>query len=429
SMAFLSATQAGILVSASAGNSGPAAATLGHVEPWTASVAATTHSRTLENITMDIGSDPTTQNIDYTPAVDGPALSSTITAEMRFSGDVNPANDMGCDPWPEGTFDGEIALIDIYDCPFAQKTGHAYVAGAVAVVIISNSETPYLMGGFDGQQIPSMSIALSHGQSAIAEMAGGTVTTTINAPVLTYNGQADVVADFSSRGPSPYEYNKPDVAAPGVSILAAVSDSDPNDPTPDFGAISGTSMAAPHNAGAAALLMERHRDWSVAEVKSALMMKAVTAGVTKEDGTTQADPFDIGAGRIQVDAADKATFVLDESATRFIAENPAIGGDLKRLNVASLTDYNCEGTCSFTRIIRSVADEPIDYVASLINGVSGTVTPSAFTLPKNGYQILNIEVDTTGLTPEEFSFGQLEIKTVEYSSTTFTESVGATIVT
>lgn len=429
SMAFLSATHAGIFVSASAGNSGPGAGTLGHVEPWTASVAATTHSRTLENTTMSIGADPTTQNIDYAPAVDGPALSSQLTAQMRFSGDVDPANDQGCDPWPLGTeFDGEIALIDIYDCPFAEKTANATAAGAVAVVIMSNSETPYLMAGFENETIPSMSIALSHANAAIAEMAGGTVTTTINEPILTYNGQEDVVAGFSSRGPSPFEYNKPDVAAPGVNILAAYSDSDTATGTaPEFGAISGTSMAAPHNAGAAALLMQLNPSWSVAEVKSALMMKAVTDGVTKEDGVTPADTFDIGAGRIQVDDAATATFVLDETASRFIAENPAIGGDLKNLNVASLTDYNCEGTCSFTRILRSTADEDVSYVASLLD-VQGTVTPSAFTLEKGKWQVLNIEVDTAGLTPDEFAFGQLEIKTVTYTAESFSQSVGATIV-
>lgn len=426
SMAFLSATHAGIFVSASAGNSGPGAGTLGHVEPWTASVAATTHNRTLENITMDIGVDPALQGIAYQPAVDGPALTSTLTADMRYSGDVDPGNEDGCNAYPNGNeFAGEIALVDIYTCPFAQKTGHAYDAGAVAVVVMSNSETPYLMGGFDGQQIPSLSIALSHAQAAITNMAGGTVSTTINEPVLTYNGQADVVADFSSRGPSPIEYNKPDVAAPGVSILAAVSDSGSG--TPDFGAISGTSMAAPHNAGAAALLMERHRDWSVAEVKSALMMKAVTNGVTKEDGVTPADWFDIGAGRIQVDEADKATFVLDESLNQFILADPANGGDPKDLNVASLTDFNCEGTCSFTRVLRSTADEDVAYEASLLD-VQGTVTPSAFTIPQNGFQVINIEVDTTGLPPQAFSFGQLEIKTVTYTAESFSQSVGATIV-
>jgi subtilisin family serine protease/subtilisin-like proprotein convertase family protein len=425
SMAFLSATHAGIFVSASAGNSGPGAGTLGHNEPWTASVAATTHNRTLENTTMDIGVDPTTQGIDYAPAVDGPALTSTLTAEMRFSGDVDGANVDGCDPYPAGSFTGEIALVDIFTCPFAQKTAMAADAGAVAVVVKSNSETPYLMGGFENETIPSMSIALSHANTAIAEMAGGTVTTTINAPVLTYNGQADVVADFSSRGPSPIEYNKPDVAAPGVSILAAVQDSGGTEP--DFGAISGTSMAAPHNAGAAALLMERHRDWSVAEVKSALMMKAVTAGVTKEDGVTPADWFDIGAGRIQVDEADKATFVLDETVNQFLLADPANGGDPKTLNVASLTDFNCEGTCSFTRIIRSVADESIAYEAS-ITGVSGTVSPSSFTLGKNDFQVLQIEVDTAGLTPEEYAFGQLVISDVPVVPVeSFSQSVGVEI--
>ena len=92
-----------------------------------------------------------------------------------------------------------------------------------------------------------------------------------------------------------------------------------------------------------------------------------------------------------------------------------------------MTDFSCEGTCSFTRVIRSVADEPITYETSF-TGVSGTVTPSTFTLNKNDFQVLQIEVDTTGLTPEEYAFGQLVISDVpEAPVDSFTQSVGVEI--
>ncbi len=417
SMAFLSATQAGIFVSASAGNSGPGAGTLGHNEPWTASVAATTHNRQFTGL-VTIGTATNLQNIDYSPG-DGPEVITTINADMRYAGDVDSNNLNGCDAWPSGNeFDGEIALVDIYECPFADKVTNASAAGAVAVVVISNAETRFLMGGLSATTIPAMTIARSKGLSAITELSGGTLATEITPASTNYNGQADVVARFSSRGPSPFEYNKPDVAAPGVAILAAYYDTGGTDP--DFATISGTSMAAPHNAGSAALLMQLNPDWSVQEVKSALMMKAVTAGVTKDDGSTQADPFDIGAGRIQVDNAAKSTLVLDETASRFMSENPATGGDLTTLNVASLTDYECEGTCTFTRTFRSVADDAINYDAALV-GVTGTVTPSNFTVPANGFQTVTVEVDATALPADQASFGQLVLSYSEPSL----DSIGA----
>jgi hypothetical protein len=76
-----------------------------------------------------------------------------------------------------------------------------------------------------------------------------------------------VVAPFSSGGPTPLSLRmKPDVTAPGVSIVSSVPRHDGL-----WAAFSGTSMAAPHVAGGAALLQQRHPTWSVAQIKSALV--------------------------------------------------------------------------------------------------------------------------------------------------------------
>ena len=81
----------------------------------------------------------------------------------------------------------------------------------------------------------------------------------------------DVIASFSSAGPTPYTLlMKPDVSAPGVGILSAVPRSQGL-----WAGYSGTSMAAPHVAGGAALLLQRHPSWTPAEVKSALESTAV----------------------------------------------------------------------------------------------------------------------------------------------------------
>ncbi len=279
SLAFLSATDSGIYISTSVGDSGPGAGTLGHLEPWTASVGASTHDRVFNSF---------------------------------LSGTTN-------------------------------------------------------------------------------------------------NGQADVMADFSSRGPSSFEHNKPDLIAPGVNILAAFND-DTVAPSEDeeYGVISGTSMSSPFNAGAAALLKELHPSWSTAEIKSALMLTAVTAGVTKEDGVTPADPFDRGAGRVQVDVASSTGLVMDETITNFLTADPSDGGDPKTLNVASYKNDNCVGTCSFQREFRSVATDPVDYTAGLF-GMTGTVNPASFTAMPGQMVTLNIEIEGSALVPGATSFGELRV--------------------
>jgi subtilisin family serine protease len=114
--------------------------------------------------------------------------------------------------------------------------------------------------------------------------------------------KSDRLADFSSRGPRPGDgVLKPDVTAPGVGIVAARSATGTiGTPVGDrYTQLSGTSMAAPHVAGAASLLMHAHPDWPAARVKAALTGTAVPAsGVS---------PLAQGAGRVDVAKAVNAT--------------------------------------------------------------------------------------------------------------------------
>jgi subtilisin family serine protease len=94
-----------------------------------------------------------------------------------------------------------------------------------------------------------------------------------------------VVASFSSGGPTPISLElKPDVSAPGFDITSSVPSHDGT-----WASFSGTSMASPHVAGAAALLRQRHPDWTVAQIKSALVLtaKPVRVGGTGEAPTTR----------------------------------------------------------------------------------------------------------------------------------------------
>lgn len=119
--------------------------------------------------------------------------------------------------------------------------------------------------------------------------------------------EVDAPADYSSAGPTPYSLLfKPDVTAPGSDVLSAF-------PSGAFGELSGTSMAAPHVAGAVALLRQRHPDWSPANVKSALVLTGDPVHVdAKEVG-----PLREGGGRIDLVRADQPLVFAQPSSLSF----------------------------------------------------------------------------------------------------------------
>jgi subtilisin family serine protease len=137
------------------------------------------------------------------------------------------------------------------------------------------------------------------------EFGNGTVSSPANAPAAitaaavttSRSGTPDVIGDFSSAGPTPVSLKfKPDVSSPGVNILSA-------QPRGRWAIFSGTSMAAPHVAGAAALLRERHPTWTVAQIKSALVLTGDPA-FTGESRTTEASTMREGGGVIDLPKAD-----------------------------------------------------------------------------------------------------------------------------
>ncbi|HUF39502.1 MAG TPA: S8 family serine peptidase, partial [Anaerolineales bacterium] len=222
----------------------------------------------------------------------------------------------------------------------------------------------------------------------------------------------DVMASFSSRGPNAApDLLKPDVTAPGVDILAAFHTPDPANPGPDeYGIISGTSMSSPHVAGSGALLRALHPDWTPDQVKSALMTTAFNAPaggkevhpILKEDSATPADPFDVGAGRVDLSQAGRAGFVLDESLVNYQNASPDLGGDPAALNLPSLADGDCDGACSWTRILEGSAAGAVSWtVAVEATGDMGlTVTPAAFTLSQGETVTVRFAADVTAVEPK-----------------------------
>lgn len=388
SLAFLNASDAGIYIATSAGNSGPAADSMGHHEPWTASTAAAQHGRDGYSVALSVtGPAPVPANLApilVNQGTGGVTFGATIpgTTPLMISAGYNTTSD-GCAAYPANTFAGGIAVIKRGTCSFSIKVNNAAAAGAVAVVIANNA-AGVILPSVPGTTIPVFSVLQTEGDALrdFGNANPATATAQITFPAIAVPNTPDVLAGFSSRGPAgTYNLLKPDLTAPGVQVLAVTAGTTLTGSEQSVGLLSGTSMASPHNAGAAALIRQARPTWTPSEVKSAMAMTA-TQTVYLEDGVTLANPFARGSGRIRVDQAINAGLVLNETTANYQAANPATGGDPTRLNQANLINRSCYPTCAFTRTFRNTSSQAVSWQIAL-QGVTGTVTPMV-TVPANG---------------------------------------------
>lgn len=228
---------------------------------------------------------------------------------------------------------------------------------------------------------------------------------------------------FSSRGPS-NEFPailKPDISAPGVSILAAVGDS--------YKFMSGTSMACPHVSAVAALLKSVHPDWSPAMIKSAIV---TTASVTdrfgmpiQAEGAPRkiADPFDFGGGQIDPDKSIDPGLVYDidpKEYTKFFNCTLTLGpkddcesyvGQLYQLNLPSIVVPDLKDSVTVWRTVTNVGGEEGTYKASIEApaGVRISVEPSIITFTKGGSRNATFKVTFTARQRVQsgYTFGSL----------------------
>jgi subtilisin family serine protease len=170
----------------------------------------------------------------------------------------------------------------------ARALNAAAAAGVVPVVAAGNDFEEYGGGSLISPGTSDKAITVAAVTSP--EAAGGSA-----------------LADFSSAGPTPLSLRlKPDISAPGVSILSSV-------PGDHWEAMSGTSMATPQIAGAAALQVERHPAWTVADVKAAL----IETGSPVKDGSRAATPVRAGGGLANPARADVPLVLASPASVSF----------------------------------------------------------------------------------------------------------------
>lgn len=427
-LAFLEAFGEDIFVAASGGNLRTGEPTtdgmVNHLSPWVTTVAASSHNRKFTN-DIDVVSPVDSPWVDMaviqsSSPVQFPALDDV---ELKWAGDDTassstnfPDNREGCSAFPAGFFDGKVALIQRGICTFADKVNNAEAAGAIGVLGTADNRPPIAWGGLEAALLPVATLYLSSTEAAA--LADYVHT---NAPVLIdmsvvgrflNDAWGDIKADFSYRGPSANNLQvlKPDITAPGLEVLAAVADGIiDSDGAVQAALYQGTSMSSPHTAGAGALLSAVFPDWTVAQVKSALMLTAERDNLIKEDMQTPADLFDFGAGRVDLEMASLTGLTMDETYENMVAANPGEGGDMKTLNIASLYNSLCVGECSWTRTFTSVADVSADYTVTAPAWI--TVEPSSFTIAAGETQTITVTADVSGLTEDEWAFATILFET------------------
>nr|WP_327020395.1 S8 family serine peptidase [Alkalihalobacillus trypoxylicola] len=191
--------------------------------------------------------------------------------------------------------EGKVALISRgAGIAFVDKATAAKDAGAVAAVMYNNAAGEIVM--VPGTDIPTFRITAEDGANLLEELENGLNEITFQ---LEYDSTVgETMADFSSRGPVTDTWMiKPDVSAPGVNIRSTVPTHNPENPH-GYAAMQGTSMASPHAAGAAALILQDNPDWSVERVKAALMNTAET--LVNPDTNSRYPHNTQGAGSIRI---------------------------------------------------------------------------------------------------------------------------------
>lgn len=426
-IAFYYAARAGIVISASAGNSGPDESTVAHNSPWLMTTAAGTHDRSY-TATVTLGN-----SVSYT----GAGLGAAVTSHpVVTSGDVAVA---GADPVKvrrcyDASDNGGVAVLDpakatgkivVCDRGTTNRTSKSLAvknAGGVGMILVNTSPNSL---NADFHYVPTVHLPDTDRAAIYAYASGGAGTASFTAGSGTIGAQAPDVASFSSRGPAlsgGSNLLKPDIMAPGVDILAAVS---PAGYGRDFDFLSGTSMSSPHMTGIMTLVKQAHPSWSPAAVKSALMTTAST--MRNDDTPIPGGPFAYGAGQVVPKRALDPGLVYDAGSGDWIAflcaTEPGLVGastcstlasigysvtDASQMNYPSIAVSSLTGTKTVTRRVKNVSGATETYdVAVSVPGFDATSSKTSFTLGAGDSTSFTLTFTRDTADFNEFASGEL----------------------
>ena len=398
------AVRAGVAVAISAGNSSDVPFITG--APASAeralSVAASTSPNPIYALAVTAPANATGLQIPFVwqawsapltaAGVSGPLIEArtvvTMTAATAKLGCTQPG---GVNPFPAGSLAGKIAVIDRGTCAISEKGYNAQQAGAIGAIVVSQNGNPPAGASLGGPAptIPVVMIAYQNGQALYQFLrANQTVTVTIGSGNV-IGTLADVLAGFTSRGPSRFGNPKPDISAPGVDIVSAGAG------TGNQGvAMSGTSMAAPHVAGSLALMKQAHPTWTPTEREAVLVNTAKPEVYTYNFVTPDRPRAPIslgGAGRVDLVAAASAdTVVLGD-----LLAHVGYGAQAVAYTFTATKPITVENKSTATKTYE--LSTTFEVTQPLPSGVSVTVSPTTLTVPAGGSANATV---TMTLTPQ-----------------------------
>ena len=436
-LAFYRASLANVFVAASAGNSGPANA-VAHISPWLTTVAASTHDRFyVADVTLKTGVKYTGASTNATALPNAPMIRAEDAglgggnASLCYSAGpqtgqvlLDPAKVAGkivvCTRGTNARTDKSLAVLN------AGGAGMILADNGSGLVSEVHSVPAVHVSQADGNAIKAYALA----QGVAAEAAIGTF---YNQPK-----PSPIMASFSSRGPNMGDANilKPDLTAPGVDVIAAVTpaltlaqrNAVANGslvPPGDWASYQGTAMSNPHVAGVARLLRQAQPSWSPAAVKSALMTTGFT---TLNDGVAGQSngllPWSQGAGHIDPNKATDPGLVYDAGKADFVQYNCKVNkasvspasdcttygtlDETYNLNLPSITVAAVQGVFNVRRSVTNVGASSATYTASAsVPGFSTVVTPSTLALAPGATGSFTVKLTNVNAASGAWNFGSL----------------------
>ncbi|MET8282714.1 S8 family serine peptidase [Micromonospora sp. NPDC005174] len=371
-VAFLNATLSGVFVAASAGNTGIVSGAISNAAPWVTTVGAAVTNPNEATVKLGDGTKLVGGSLDALP---GDASRPMVFGDQAGSLEQGSAY---CEP---GSLDPAKIKGKVVACalstPFNSALEVKEKGGAAMVVFVPEGNYrvnsvynfPVVYLNTEKQAGTLFNYLMRHPADArVSLRTGGDGSSVPGVPS---------VADFSSTGPDKVTLGvfKPDLVAPGTDIIAAVS------PAGNFGrnydAYSGTSMASPYVAGAAAILRATHPTWSPGTVASALRTTA-----TDTQGTSS--PLDQGSGFINLAGAKDPGLVIEPTAADLVTFSETAQPDGKELNLPaiSLREYDGTRPVTLTRTLTNVGNTRETYRSSVsgLPGMTVTVSPASVTL-------------------------------------------------
>ncbi len=422
-IAFYNAAKAGVFVAASAGNSGPDPSTVAHNSPWLTTVAAGTKDvAPMKSTTLGNGA-------TYTGVGQGGAVaSSPLVASTAVGVAGKPADEVRlcfADALDPAKVSGKIVQCDRGVNPRTDKSAEVKRAGGVGMLLTNVGPNSL---DADLHAVPTVHLDEVAGAAVKAYIASTPAPTASIAATVNSKVEAPQVAGFSSRGPAlagDGNLLKPDIMAPGVSVLAAVAPPDNSGRNFDF--YSGTSMASPHIAGIAALIIGKHPTWSPAEVKSALMTTATTTDnrgkpITDDNGGP-AGAFAYGSGFVVPARAFDPGLVYragaadwDRFGCNYAPVTPALTScagvkalDPSGLNYPSIAIGALAGSKTVTRTVTNVSSTTSTYRASgkVAAGFTATVRPTTLRLAPGSSATYTLTVTRTSAPFDAYAEGSV----------------------